>query len=584
MKRSLFSELRRRNVFRAAILYVGATWALAQGIAQLSPVVGAPPWVARWFLVAAAVGFPFWIAFAWLYELTPQGLKREDDVATGGPIARRTTRKLDVAIIGVLSVAVVLLLTDRLVVHRGTGGAASAAEVARSIAVLPFDNLTGDTAQDYFVADMRDALVGALGQVSRLRVTWGSLAAYSHTRKSDEQIGRELGVAGLVRASVLRSADSVQYQVRLIEATPQKRLLWSHTYSRPVRATLALSGEVARTIATELRVDLTPDQTRRLSRSREMSPAVYEAYLRGMYYIGRERPADVRKGLKYLQSAVAEDPGNAQAWAGLAEGYAWIGHSPASPADVWQRARAAAERAVKLDPDLADAQAALADVKDYYDHDWAGAEAAFRRANELNPNLAWNHAHYAFMMALLGRGDEAIAEYRKAVDVDPLTPVIRGNFAWLENWTGHPAAGLHEALAALAADSLHPLVLVALGDAYLLNGDTTRGLAAYQRAASLSPPWKPYYAAALARTGRVAAARHILADIEARPVNAGGALFLGIAHAELGDMDQAFRWFAHQPEHAWLPWLRIWPGLDSLRRDPRFPALLEHLNLPPLPS
>jgi TolB-like protein/Tfp pilus assembly protein PilF len=579
MKPGLFSELKRRNVYRAAILYVGSAWALAQGITQLSPVVGAPPWIARWFLVAAVIAFPFWIAFAWLYQLTAKGLRRESDVASGESITRRPGRKLDLAIMGVLAVAVVLLLTDRLTVRRGPG----AAEAARSIAVLPFDNLTGDTAQDYFVAGMRDALVGALGQVSPLRVTWGSLATYLHTRKSDEQIGRELGVAGLVRGSVLRSADSVQYQVRLIQATPQQRLLWSHTYSRPVHTTLALNGEVARAIAAQLRVDLTADQTRRLSRSQEMSPAVYEAFLRGMYYIGRQRPTDVRKGLRYLEDAVAEDPGNAQAWAGLAQGYAMIGHSPASPADVWHRARAAAQRAVRLDPNFADAQAALADVKDYYDHDWAGAEAAFRRANELNPNLAFNHAHYAFMMFLLGRSDEALAEYQKAVDLDPLTPIIRGTFAWLENWTGHPEAALRQALVAFAADSLHPVVLTAIGDAYLLNGDTTRGLTEFERAASLSPPWKPYYAAMLARTSRVAEARHTLAELEAEPVNAGGALFRGMARAMLGDMDEAFRWFAHQPEHAWLPWLRVWPGLDSLRRDPRFPALLEHLNLPPLP-
>lgn len=309
---------------------------------------------------------------------------------------------------------------------------------------------------------------------------------------------------------------------------------------------------------------------------------MYEAYPQGMYYIGRERPDDVQQGLRYLEDAVANGPGDAHAWAGLAQGYAWVAHSPAAPSDIWQRARAAAERAGRLDADLADAQAALAVVKEYYEHDWAGAEAAFRRANELNPNLAWNHVHFAFLMYLLGRDDEAVAEYRKAIDVDPLTPVIRGNFADLLAGTGHPEEVLHQALVAYAADSLHPLILDYLGRAYILTGDTARGLDFGRRGGERSPQWKPAFAWMLARVGRVREARSLMSPLEARPVNPGGALFLGRAHAVLGDMDEAFRWFAHQPEHAWLPWVRR-TSPDGLRRDPRFAVLLRHLYLPPLP-
>ncbi|HVV97246.1 MAG TPA: hypothetical protein VHC92_08920, partial [Rhodanobacteraceae bacterium] len=165
MKR-LLAELQRRNVLRAIVLYVGAIWALAQGIAQLGPAVGLPDWSTRWFIVAGVVGFPFWIAFAWFFELTPEGLKRERDIEPGESIARSTGRKLDFAIIGVLAIAVVLLLTDRFIAHRTSADSMT----DRSIAVMPLVNTSGDPANEYFSDGLSEELISALGKVGGLAV------------------------------------------------------------------------------------------------------------------------------------------------------------------------------------------------------------------------------------------------------------------------------------------------------------------------------------------------------------------------------------------------------------------------------
>src|SRR5262245_25612603 len=206
--RNFFSELKRRNVIRPTILYVGAVWALAQGISQLGPSVGAPEWATRWFLVAAAIGFPFWIAFAWFYEFTPKGLKRESEIAPAESITRHTGRKLDFAIIGVLTVAVVLLLTDRFVLRHGVNEMTAMPIAQKSIAVLPFENLSSDKENAFFTDGVQDEILTDLAKIADLKViSRTSVMQYkSGLARNLRKIGEELGVANLVEGSVQRAA------------------------------------------------------------------------------------------------------------------------------------------------------------------------------------------------------------------------------------------------------------------------------------------------------------------------------------------------------------------------------------------
>jgi tetratricopeptide (TPR) repeat protein len=327
-------------------------------------------------------------------------------------------------------------------------------------------------------------------------------------------------------------------QVKLVEVRPEERNVWGQAYERPVRDVLTMSGDVARAIAREVRVRLTPDEAARLASQRPVDPATYEAYLKGMYYINKPGRENIPRGIALLHEAVDRNPGDAFAYAGLAHGYATLGHGPAALPDVWPRARAAALRAVTLDSTLADAHAAVAEAKLYYEWDWPGAERSFRRALELNPNLAIAHYHYAWYLALVGRMDEAIAEHRRAAELDPFAP---GFTAWLGALYQHE--GRHDDAIEVATKALE------LGMTYV-------------------------------RAGREPDARRILAELESSPSTPWRAYALVKLYTALGEIDKAFEALASGPPHGFVPWLSTDPDVARLRRDHRFEDFLRRLNLP----
>src|SRR5262244_2673288 len=221
--RNLFTELKRRNVIRATILYLGAVWALAQGISQLGPSVGAPEWATRWFLVAAGIGFPFWIAFAWFYEFTPEGLKRESEIDPAESITHHAGRKLDFAIIGVLTIAVVLLLTDRFVLRHGVNEKIA----VESIAVLPFVNMSEDKANEYFSDGISEELLNLLSKIPQLKVTARTSSfAFKGKEIGIPEIARALHVAHVLEGSVRKAGNSVRITAQLIKAGSDTHL-WS---------------------------------------------------------------------------------------------------------------------------------------------------------------------------------------------------------------------------------------------------------------------------------------------------------------------------------------------------------------------
>jgi tetratricopeptide (TPR) repeat protein len=316
-----------------------------------------------------------------------------------------------------------------------------------------------------------------------------------------------------------------------------------------------------------------------------VDPAAYEAYLRGMYYIIKDTPEDTERGLRYLQEAVDKDPGSPQAYAGLAAGYATVGHGPGAPPDVWTKARAAAIRAVGLDPNLAEAHFALADVKLYFENDWAGAEREFKRANELNPSIAINHYHYAWYLVLMGRLDEAIVEHKLAQALDPLTPLHTAWLGGLYEIGGRYDEAIAESRKCLEMDDKYALGLFNLGYAYSMKGMHREAIQALREASRISGgDWSYWLAAAYARAGQTDEARRMLAEFEAQPVTPWSAFGLAVANAALGNNDAAFRWLEFKPPYAWVPWARVLSEFDGLRADPRFPEFLRRLNLPPCRS
>ena len=490
---------------------------------------------------------------------------------TASAVARRKRPWIPVAAVVVAVVAAVYWI----------GGSSSSTPRLASIAVLPFDNTSGDPEQDYFVEGMQTALIGELAQIGNIRViSRRSTMRYRDSDKTITEIASELGVDGVVEASVLRQGDSVHLQVQLIEALPAERQLWDQLFDSDTEDVLQMHSSVARAIAENLDIELTVDDETRLANIPTVSRATYEAYLRGMYYLNKGTPEDFQRGLSYFREAVDNDPGDPLAYAGLALGYVTLGHSPAATPEVWDRARAAALRAVTLDSTLAEAWAALADISMYIDWDWDGAAKAFARADELNPSLAMNHYHWAWFHILFDRIDEGLVEHTEAQRLDPLTPL---HTAWLGEiyyMKGDYQRGINEALKSLEFAPENVAGHVVLGTGYLRQGKFEEAIAAHERMVEINPAWVGILGRTYALVGRQDEAHEIAAELEAGDITPWGALSLAMIYTALGDNDNAFRWLQYRPAHAWLPWIRSPWWFEPLHDDPRMVPLLEEMGLP----
>jgi TolB-like protein/Tfp pilus assembly protein PilF len=588
---NLFAELKRRNVLRAGALYAAAAWALAQGAAQLLPLYDVAAWVMRWIIAALVIGFPFWLAFAWFYEFTPSGLKRESEIAPAESVTARTGRKLDFWIIGILCVAVVLLLTAVFVPHKSTAPALAALPVAaeipqKSIAVLPLANDSGDKDQQYFSDGLSEDFINALSQFAGLKVIGRNSAFQFRDTKDDAQtIGAKLGVAHLLEGSVRREGDTVRISAELIN-TRDASTLWSQHYDRPYKDLFKLQDDITHAVASALQAKLLENGGAVVQSDRPPSGnlAAYNAYLQGKFYFARNTEPDYRQAITQYQMAVRDDPRYALAWARLARTSAdlatqFLGGQPAQQA--YAKARAAADTALTLDPDLAAAHEARGYILLSADFDWAGAQAEYQRAIQLAPNDGPSLFGMGSLMAALGRPGQAVALTRRALATDPL------NADWY-HWLAHYLSGLDrldEAVAAShkaielqpAATSYHEWLTVI----EVLRGNAKAALAAAQ-AEPANGGWQGV-ALALARQigpDRVAADAALKYLIDTRTTEAS--FQIAEAYALRGDPDQMFVWLdrAWANRDAGIANLLFDPFILRYRHDPRFAAFCRKVGLP----
>jgi serine/threonine-protein kinase len=453
-----------------------------------------------------------------------------------------------------------------------------------AIAVLPLDNLSGDPDEAYLAAGLQ---AGLIAELARLRTLTRVIERRSTERvaatASIADVASRLGVDAVVTGSVLRTGQRVQVTAQLIDAATERHL-WSDRFEREFGEVLSIQGDVVRAVAAAIDTDLTDEEIRRWTNVRVVDPGVYQAYLRGMHLLARGTGTrdDHRRGIAILQQALERDPGNAQAYAGLALGYVMLGHGPFAEDDAWPRARAAAERALTLDPDLAEAHSALAEVQAYYVRDWTGAEQSFRRALALNPNLAMAHYHYAWFLALFSRWDEAFAEHRRAQDVDPLTPVHTAHLGSLYLYVNRHDEAIREARKAIEFAPRAPVAWGVLAWGLNAKGQYDEAEAALRTGLSINPAMIGFELAMFnAARGRHQEARALLDELEAQPPMPWQTWSLSQLSVAIGDHDRAFKWLAVRPAHAFLPWVRVHPPYRPIHKDPRFAALMTELRLPP---
>ena len=456
-----------------------------------------------------------------------------------------------------------------------------------SLAVLPLANLSGDPSQDYFSEGITEALTTDLAQISALHVISRTSAAhFKDNRETLSEIGRRLNVDAFVEGSVTRSGDHVRITAHMIDAQSD-RDVWARTYERDLKDVLALEDEVARDIAAEIRIKLTPQEKSRLAISRTVNPEAYEAYLKGRYFWNKRTEKDVRKSTEYFEQATRLDPDYALAYAGLAESNIVLaGYRILPPTEAFPRVRTAALKALELDEALAEAHVSLGALKWEYEWDKSASEKEYRRAIELNPNDATAHQWYAEELAATGRGYEALAEIKRARELDPVSLPISLVEGWILYLGRHYDQAINQYRKTLEMDSTYPLAHLYLGRALVQEGDFDQAIIECQTAVRLSDS-HPFHLAwlgyAYAMSGKRNEAIGLLHQLEAlsrqRYVPSHD---IAALQAGLGQHSEAIAWLkkAYDERSQAVLQVAVEPEFDLLRQDPRLQDLLRLASSP----
>jgi TolB-like protein/DNA-binding winged helix-turn-helix (wHTH) protein/Flp pilus assembly protein TadD len=456
----------------------------------------------------------------------------------------------------------------------------------RSIAVLPLDNLSGDASQNYFADGMTDELITDLAQISALRViSRTSVMAYKGARKPLPQIARELNVDAVVEGTVLRSGDRVRITAQLIEASTDKHV-WSQSYEGELRDTLAVQNRVASAIADQIRINLTPQEQAALKNAKVVNPEAYESYLKGRYFWNKRTADGLKVALAYFKQAIEEDPKYAQAYSGLADTYALLGdwqYAVMTPKEAFPEAKAAAIKSLELDSTLGEAHNSLAFVLDGFDWDFDSAGREFQRAIELNPGYATAHHWYAWHLSLLGRYDQALAEMRKAENLDPLSLIINADLAELLVLAHSDEESIQQSRKTIEMDPNFALAHNQLAQAYLQKHMYDEAVAELKTAVQVSgggPAFIANLARAYVASGKRSEAVKLLDHLKKRSKpDYSNASEIAVIYASLGDADQAMNWLEKGYNERFNPGVLLRPGFNPLRSDPRFQNLVHRIGL-----
>ncbi|MGB9030705.1 MAG: tetratricopeptide repeat protein, partial [Acidobacteriaceae bacterium] len=484
---------------------------------------------------------------------------------------------------------VVIAVVAAAVWHRQQQARPQAPPERVMLAVLPFENLTGDPGQEYFSDGMTEEMIAQLGEMDPQHlgvIARTSVMHYKSGKPSLEQIGRELGVQYVLEGSVRRDADKVRITAQLIQMKDQSHL-WSRSYDRELKSTLALQSEIAQQIAGEIQLALGRDKFALATEPTPRSFTSYEAYdlyLRGRYFWNRRTTEGFRQAIDYFQQAIAKDPGYAQAYAGLADCYVLMAaYSGVPPAEFVERARAAAQKALQLDEGIAEAHTSLALITENYDWDWPLAEKEYRRAIELNPNYATAYQWYAEDLTWLGRFDEAERASERARELDPLSLIIaadNGMIFYYSRQYDRAATKLNAVLEMDPNFSRGHMVRYS----YIEKGEFAEALADIEKCRTqfgMVAYWSSL-AYTLGRAGRAAEAQHALDELEelnrTQPVAPDA---FSWAYAGMGDKDKTLFWLnrAYAQRSNAMTVLKVEPAYDFLRGDPRFQDLLHRVGL-----
>ncbi len=591
---SFFAELQRRHVYKVGAAYAVGGWLLAQVVTQVLPVFNVSLLGQRILVLVLIAGFPVTLVLAWLFDVTPQGIVRTESLPIEGetPKAQRERRGMDRKLNWVMGALVLLglayFVAERTVLRGALAPSPSAEAVTaidKSIAVLPFDNLSHDPDNAYFAEGIQDEILTRLAKVRALKViSRTSTAKYRSAPDNLRQIAQQLGVANILEGSVQKAGDSVRVNVQLINATTDAHL-WADTYDRKLTDVFAVESEIATGIADTLRARLSGTEQQALVDRPTADPEAHQLYLKGRYFWNKRTGPDLRRAVDFFEQAIARDGAYAEAYAALAQ--TWLLLPPydnCEPKTCFPKAEAAAKRALALDDRLADAYATLASLKGDFELDFTSAANGYEKALALDPNNATTHQWLANqVLAALGQHAREIAEMRRALELDPLSLIVNANLGAAYLHAGRYDEAIAQLRKTVELDAGFYYARYLLAEALELKGETEAAIVEYQKASSVTDDATPL--ALLGRLygtlGRADEARGILDRLlQRRQQGFVAAYMIAVVYLGLGERDRALHWLKQgyaDDDGFNLGTIRADPLLKSLHGDPRFEALAEKI-------
>jgi TolB-like protein/Tfp pilus assembly protein PilF len=575
---SFFAELKRRNVYKVAVGYAVVGWLLIQVATQVFPFFEIPNWAVRLVVLVIVIGFPIALVIAWAFELTPGGIKRTEEADRVYPGRSRGRAWIYIVIsAGLLSAG--LFFLGR---YTASNEIKIANVPAKSIAVLPFENLSRDPDNAYFAEGIQDEILTRLAKVADLKViSHTSTQRYKSSPDNLPQIAKELGVANILEGSVQKSQDQVRVNVQLINAATDAHL-WADSFDRKLIDIFAVESEIAAKVADILKAKLTGAEQHAISMQPTRNTEAYQLYLKGRYFWNKRTGPDLQKAIDYFKQAIEKDPGYALAYVGLGDSYILLsGFGAARPQDSFPLAEAAAKKALEIDDNLAEAHTTLGFSLCVYHLDFAGSIREFERAIALNPNYATAHHWFGDGPLLaVGQFDRAIGEGKRALELDPLSVIITADLGADYLVARRYDEAIEQFHKAINLDPRFYYVHWNLAEALELKGNLREALAEYKKAVELDDD--PFVLAlvgqAYAKLGRRDEALKILAQLQ----EIGARRYVpsysyALLHMALGEKDKAIEWLERSyQEGAGLDviFLKVDPMLDPLQKEPRFQALV----------